>query len=105
MPACRSMSTQSAAIAMLGARVRRSMGLRRFPVGGPLGGPLRIAVEAPRVALERDAAPDRALLRRRHLGPALHFVEQAPAALALGVALAGGTDRDARGVGLGVVPG
>src|SRR5205085_1070584 len=68
------------------------------------GGALRIAVEAPCVAVQRDAAPGASLLRRRHLGPVLHLLETASATLALRVALAGGADRDAGCVGRRVVP-
>src|SRR5205085_3678871 len=82
-------------------------GARRSAFGrlAGFGGALGVAVGAPGVARERDAAPDLALLRRAHLGPVLHFLEAAPAALALRVALARRADRDARRVRLGLVPG
>src|SRR5947209_3034883 len=95
MPAWRKASTQSAAIAMLGAFVSRSMGSRGL---GLARRAFAVAVEAPGVAVQRDAPPDASLVGRRHLGPALHFLERAPAALALRIALAGRTDRDARRV-------
>src|SRR5687767_4340615 len=105
MPAWRSASTQSAAMAMLGAWVSRSISGRRRLLGCPFGGAFRILVEPPGVALQRDAPPSAALLGRRHLGPSLHLLEGAPAALAIRVALAGRADRDARRVRRGVVPG
>src|SRR3954467_13903125 len=56
---------------------------------------LGVAIEPPRAAVHRDAAPGVALLGGRHLGPALDLVERAAAALADVVALAGRADRDA----------
>src|SRR3569832_1614513 len=93
MPACRSVSTQSAAIAMLGAFVSRSMRLRR---GLFARGALGIAVEAPRVAFDRDAPPRAPLLRGTHLRPVLDFGEGAATTLALRIALARRADRETR---------
>src|SRR5829696_3225551 len=71
---------------------------------GITGRALRVAVEAPGITLQRDAAPDLAFLGGAELGPALHLVEGSPAAFALRIALAGGTDGDAGGVRLRVEP-
>src|SRR5688500_18120425 len=107
MPAWRSASTQSAAIAMLGACISRSIddpscaGPRRLRFARALG----IFVEAPGAAVQRDAAPGLPLFGGRHLGPALHLLEGAPASLAVGIALAGRADGDAGCVRHGVVPG
>src|SRR5947209_5381954 len=103
MPAWRSASTQSAAIAMLGAWVSRIMA-RSGGAGLRALGALGVAVEAPRIAVQGDAPPRAALFGGAHLGPALHFVERAPATLALRIALAGRADRDARRVRRRLVP-
>src|SRR5690606_4338477 len=66
---------------------------------------LSVTVEAPGVALLRDAAPSDPLFSRAHLGPALDFVEEATTSLADLVALAGGADGDAGGIGLALEPG
>src|SRR6201986_3244826 len=73
-------------------------------LGGGAGGALRVLVEAPGLGVQRDAAPDRALLARRHAGPVLHLVEGAAAALALVVALGRRADRDAGRVRRRFVP-
>jgi hypothetical protein len=78
--------------------------LTRFYSGFTLCRPLGIGVEAPRCALRGDTVPGAALLNGRHAWPVLHFFKGAAAAFAESVALAGGTDGDARGVWRRLVP-
>ncbi len=68
-------------------------------------GPFGITIESPGVTRERDAAPGGAFGVGAHFGPALHLIEAAATTLAHRVPLAGRTNRNARRIGRGVVPG
>lgn len=78
--------------------------LTRFYSDFALCRPLGIGVKTPGCAFRGDAVPGAALLNGRHAWPVLHFFKGAAAAFAKRVALAGGTDSDARCVWRGVVP-
>src|SRR6476620_9817987 len=109
MPAWVSASAHSAAMAMLGARVSRIIGISDWRPSALCAGffecAIGVAAKAPGRGFLGDAAPGAAFFSGSHLGPVLNFIKRAAAALAQRIPLAGGAYRDARRVSRGVVPG
>ena len=69
-----------------------------------LPGPFRIPIETPGGRFQRDAPPGHAFFGGAHHRPVLYLVKAASAAFAVGIALAGGANGNAGGVGCARIP-